>query len=364
MKRQYGRYRRKKQKKILIIGSLSLLLFLCVGYAAFSTNLSLIAKGNIKERNNLYVSSNGSDTTGNGTLNKPYATIQKAYDSAWSNATIYIMDNLIVKKTITFDKDKSIKLTSYSENGTVNSVIRGNNLTTSVINLTASDLTLENITLDGNNVHANGSILFLDVDTYTLLSNNTTIKNGYNNATEGGAIKITSEGKVKDENTVLIIDGATITNNIAKASGGGISGSGVTINFISGNITNNSMLSSSTHGDGGGIHTWGSNLNISGGIISGNKGRHGSAIIASQSTVTITGGIVENNQAVNGAVIIWNNSTFILDGGTIKNNKSSSANGGIWVNTQSPTGKYTYKSGVVCANTPSNKYETSATCPN
>ena len=47
-----GRYRhkRKKQKKILIIGSLSLLLFLCVGYAAFSTNLSLKAKGNIKEK--------------------------------------------------------------------------------------------------------------------------------------------------------------------------------------------------------------------------------------------------------------------------------------------------------------------------
>ena len=46
--RKVGRHRRKKQKKILIIGSMSLLLFLCVGYAAFSTNLSLKAKGNIK----------------------------------------------------------------------------------------------------------------------------------------------------------------------------------------------------------------------------------------------------------------------------------------------------------------------------
>ena len=48
--RKIGRYRRKKQKKILIIGSLSLLLFLCVGYAAFSTNLSITAKGNVKEK--------------------------------------------------------------------------------------------------------------------------------------------------------------------------------------------------------------------------------------------------------------------------------------------------------------------------
>ena len=37
----------KKQKQIIIIGSLSLLLCLCVGYAAFSTTLNLKAKGNI-----------------------------------------------------------------------------------------------------------------------------------------------------------------------------------------------------------------------------------------------------------------------------------------------------------------------------
>lgn len=42
--------KRKKQKKILIIGSLSLLLFLCAGYAAFNTSLSITAKGNIKEK--------------------------------------------------------------------------------------------------------------------------------------------------------------------------------------------------------------------------------------------------------------------------------------------------------------------------
>lgn len=47
--RKIRRLRRKKQKKLIIV-SLSLLLFLCVGYAAFSTNLSLTAKGNIKSK--------------------------------------------------------------------------------------------------------------------------------------------------------------------------------------------------------------------------------------------------------------------------------------------------------------------------
>lgn len=48
--RKIGKYRRKKQNKKIIITSLSLLLFLCVGYAAFQTNLSIIAKGNIKQK--------------------------------------------------------------------------------------------------------------------------------------------------------------------------------------------------------------------------------------------------------------------------------------------------------------------------
>ena len=42
--------RKGKKKKIIIISFLCLMLFLCVGYAAFSTNLTLTAKGNIKEK--------------------------------------------------------------------------------------------------------------------------------------------------------------------------------------------------------------------------------------------------------------------------------------------------------------------------
>ena len=52
--RRLKKRRRNKQKKLLIIGSLSLLLFLCVGYAAFSTNLTITAKGNIKEKTRVF----------------------------------------------------------------------------------------------------------------------------------------------------------------------------------------------------------------------------------------------------------------------------------------------------------------------
>ena len=67
------REKRKKQKKIIIIGSLSLLLFLSIGYAAFSTNLNLKAKGNIREKtpsdyiqDNLFYFIDGISNTKNG----------------------------------------------------------------------------------------------------------------------------------------------------------------------------------------------------------------------------------------------------------------------------------------------------------
>ena len=43
------RRKMRKQKQIIIISSLCLLLCLCVGYAAFSTQLSIRAKGNVKK---------------------------------------------------------------------------------------------------------------------------------------------------------------------------------------------------------------------------------------------------------------------------------------------------------------------------
>lgn len=58
------RYRRKrKNNKIIIIGSLCLLLCLCVGYVAFSTNLSITAKGNIKEKSRVIQAWSSTDQT-------------------------------------------------------------------------------------------------------------------------------------------------------------------------------------------------------------------------------------------------------------------------------------------------------------
>lgn len=186
MRKRKFKNQKYKQKKIIIIGSLSLLLFLCIGYAAFNIQLSLRAKGNIKIRRDYYVSNNGNDESGYGSKEKPYKTIQKAYDMAPTNTqvTIYIMSNLTVASTVNFDKDKIIKLTSYNTNKS--SLIRGSTFTSYMINQTKGDLALENIILDGNNVQAKWPMVF--IGSTASVENGSIFKNANNQKDYGGAI--------------------------------------------------------------------------------------------------------------------------------------------------------------------------------
>ena len=86
--------KQKKQRKIIIASIISLLCIMTAGYSAFQTNLNITAKGTIKYRTDFYVSTNGSDEQGNGTITKPYKTINKAYKQVKEEATIYIMDTI------------------------------------------------------------------------------------------------------------------------------------------------------------------------------------------------------------------------------------------------------------------------------
>lgn len=389
--RKTRKKRRRRQKKILIIGSLSLLLCLCVGYAAFQTNLTITARGNIKDRANLYVSTTGSDTSGNGTLHNPYQSIQKAYDMAKSKSTIYLMDNITQIDTITMDEEKDIWLTSYNESNTNSSIIRGPSLTTHIINVQQGILTLENITIDGNNVAAQDSMINVSTDVYmenetlitkannindwgggfsvnggTLTMNGGTISECNSNNTGGAAIFVFGDHQNGDNVTnnkqgTFILNNGNISNNI----GGYIIWSAGIININGGYINNNTGLKWLITNNG--------TLNISNGEIVNNtvttKIFSDGAILGNGhyinliGTINMTGGIIANNTIENGpAIKVPSTSSFILDGEKIMNNTSNGMqNGGIIIGKEAT---YIYKSGVVCGNTPPNEYETSSTCPN
>ena len=107
--RRVGRYRRKKQKKILIIGSLSILLFLCVGYAAFSTNLSITAKGNIKKTPITCESlKNQVVTSGDGLYKDTYEEERYIYKGA--NPNNYLIFNNEMWRILSIESDNSLKI--------------------------------------------------------------------------------------------------------------------------------------------------------------------------------------------------------------------------------------------------------------
>ena len=107
--RKVGRHIRKKKKKILIIGSLSLLLFLCVGYAAFSTQLSLRAKGNIKQRKTASeVLLEKVVESGDGLYKDIYEDGRYIFKGA--NPNNYITFNNEMWRIISVEEDGSIKI--------------------------------------------------------------------------------------------------------------------------------------------------------------------------------------------------------------------------------------------------------------
>ena len=96
----------KNQKRIIIISSLSLLLCLCIGYAAFSTTLNLKAKGNIKD-NSIDITDNVV-TEGDGLYEDEYEEGRYVYRGTDPNN--YIMFNDELWRIIAKEADGTYKI--------------------------------------------------------------------------------------------------------------------------------------------------------------------------------------------------------------------------------------------------------------
>lgn len=347
------RRRRKNIRNIKIFVGLTicLLFIMTVGYAAFRTNINIMAKGNVNPRNSLYVASTGNDQTGRGTKDRPYQTISKAYDVASSEATIYIMDNLTIDETVTFDKDKKITLTS--EDNEINSLLRGNE-DEMLLKISSGETILTNITLDGQNKEANYTLLKVETNAIVNLNIGTTIQNNINNIDSGGGIFV--------NHGTMTINEAVITNNQAMVGGGGgflARHSTVTIN--SGEISNNQALNGGgiLFGDQDGI------LTMNGGEIVGNIANitQGGGIALLSARMIMNGGNISYNiSKMDGGGIYASSivqspdvgSTLTIKIGEISNNTANRDGGGIWYNKIST---YVNESGIVSDNNPDNVYK-------
>ncbi|MFQ8643626.1 MAG: beta strand repeat-containing protein, partial [Oscillospiraceae bacterium] len=278
-------------------------------------------------RNDLYVSSSGNDTTGYGTLTKPYATIQKAYNSANTTATIKIMTSITQTTTINMNASKNITLQSYSTTGTINSIIKGSVLTSYVVNQTTGTLNLKNITIDGNNIQSKDAMI--RVASKMNMENGTLITKAIDTDDNGGAIFI--------DGGILVMNDGAITHNSSLAGGGAAV-------YICGNWTNESegtfIMNGGTinhngvdNASGGAIYNGGV-LTISNGDISYNVNSIGNGgAILSHTKVTITGSTINYNKTFmsGGAISKTRGSDLIISNSDISNNVASQYGGAVAV---------------------------------
>lgn len=344
-----GHNHRKAKKRIiknLIIGCLVITFFLTVGYSAFQTVINISAKGNIKIRTDFYVSSNGSDISGKGSLKSPYASIQKAYDSITkSPAVINVMNDITQVDTITMSENKDVTLVSYGSNA--NSIIRDNSSTGNLILFTDGKLKLQNIIIDGNNIEVSGAMLLkLDGFAQLTMESGAILKNAKNTGS-GSAILLNNDSS-------LTMNDGEISNNYSSRGGAAIfmNSDGTLFTMNGGSIINNNGNDS--------VGAWSKgSIIINNGTISYNTAVNQAGAIQCYKSLVMNGGTISYNTAgtTGGAVNLTSTCQFTMSGGVISNN--TSATGYVFAG----SGSFTYNSGIICENIKTSNYETHTTCP-
>ncbi len=279
----------------------------------------------------IYVSSSGNDTTGYGSIAKPYKTISKAYSVIPnSNSTIYLTSDIVADSQITFDSNKAFNLTSCTKNSnntcsvsTSYTISRKSNFKNgNVIYISKGSLTLSHIILNGQNVQADWALLrcrgngaMLYIKDGTILKNNIKIRENNANGKPGGALGVL-------EKCQATMSGGSITNSKAPRGAGVYVDAESTFTMSGGSIYGNNA----TYSYGGGVLVSGI-FNMTAGNIYNNKAamKGGGVYVNSTGTFTISGGnsiIKKNNAASDGGIFVVSGGTYNRAAGTYicKNN--------------------------------------------
>ncbi|WP_414469161.1 hypothetical protein [Methanobacterium sp. ACI-7] len=266
-------------KTILPILLISLILLFC---------LTTVSAAN----DTIYVNTTGNDTTGNGSAENPYFSIQKGIDNLNPSGTIYLA-NGTYKGTgntkITINKNMSI--IGESQTGTIidgentnwifhiqlgftvlfQHLTLANGLSDTGAIFNYGNLTAENCTFKGNNADGSGGAICnswdgtCNITNCTFISNTADIGGGAIFQGGNGIFTITHcnftnntakyGGAINTGNRDLIVKNCTFTNNIAEDGGAILAWTGGTMNLVSCNFINNSANGTSIQsGNGGAIY--------------------------------------------------------------------------------------------------------------
>ena len=251
-----------KSKKLL-----SIILALAMMFSVLPASTVLVYADEITETISADTTWNDGDTVGGVTISGGTVTI---------NGDVGITAAITIKGDVTF-----------TGGGTLNRMSTSGNL----IKVESGSLTLDNVTIDGNNVIISDS---------------------------GAAAAINMAG-----GTVIMNDGTKITNHKRT------SGYGPAVYMTGGNfkMKGGTISGCESRNYGGAIYLDGGSFEMNGGIIENNKttlsnaGYGGGAFYVRDATLIINDGLIQNNSSNSGGAI-YNTSfgTTIINGGVIKGN--------------------------------------------
>ncbi|HZG82207.1 MAG TPA: Ig-like domain-containing protein, partial [Brevibacillus sp.] len=201
---------------------------------------------------NVYVSSGGNDTTGDGTPRNPYATLKKAYAEVKDGGTIYLLDDITVLpdatgKMIDLNSDKRVTITTATGVDETAVIRRGqpNGQINTIFGLTKGELTLKNIIIDGNfeGKEINGRLFNVYGGSKLIIEEGSILQNSFSQH-PGSAIHITT-------GSVVEMKGGEIRGNKRASTGAAVAvDSGAKFYMTGGLITDNI---------GGGVQSRGTN---------------------------------------------------------------------------------------------------------
>lgn len=328
-----------------------------------------------------------------------YDTLEAAITAAAAGDTIRITNNYTVSAQIEISK----KLTVTSATTTTCTVSRGSgNTAGAVFNITADgDLTLGNITVDGNDISATCALIE-NYGTFTL-SADATLTQGKNTAQAGG-LDNQSGGQAKiygticdctgkngggarnyDGATMNIYDGAVFEDNTATANGGAIHQSGIFTagkatfrnnvaegsysgaihvgstgsTELTGTVFTGNSMKNTDSGSGGVMYISGGgaatveNISVTGNGNTVAVAKNGGAILVGKdATLTVNGTQNEfrDLKAASGGAIYNNGGTVTIAGGTFTNISSTGSGGVIYSIINSGVGNVTINGGTFTNN--------------
>ncbi|MEA0563568.1 S-layer homology domain-containing protein [Lysinibacillus irui] len=251
----------------------------------------------------IYVSSEGDDSNGDGSFDKPYKTLQMAYNKVDKEGTIYVKDDITLTlnkvgqhyKFLDMNLLKNVTITTAPE-VEPDAVIRRGSGETSLIDLQQGQLTLKDIIIDGDFSGTKTGGRLINVGNAKLIvEDGAVLRNNYTGVTGSAVVLLNNTSAVE-------MTGGEITNNKA-SSAVSIYASGATFKMTAGEITDNS---------GGGVDV------AAGGhfILSGKAQITGN-------TVDVSGKPTERNVNLQGTTLVTLNGDFEGKAGITAQNRNS-----------------------------------------